>query len=359
MSSDSPTDVLDPVEFLKTVVETRSHSGQEDDVARVLVDGMKRLGFRSQIDDAGNAVGTISRPDANGQIKKRIVLLGHMDTVPGEIPVRIEDGILHGRGSVDAKGPLVTFIMAAATAEFAEGTELTVVGAVEEESATSKGARFAATQYQPDLCIIGEPSGWDGVTLGYKGRILIDFQLSRSMGHTAGQQSGVAESAIEWWNRLSEYITSFNEEREKLFDQLIPAIRSFRTESDGITDRVRLKIGIRLPMDFDCDQFTTEIKSWCLEATIETSGIEAAYQSDRKNALARAFNVAIRGAEAKPRYKMKTGTCDMNVVGPVWQCPIVAYGPGDSKLDHTPEEHLVIDEYLKAIDVLKTVLERV
>jgi LysW-gamma-L-lysine carboxypeptidase len=41
----------------------------------------------------------------------------------------------------------------------------------------------------------------------------------------------------------------------------------------------------------------------------------------------------------------------------VWQCPIAAYGPGDSALDHTPGEHLVIDEYLRAIGVLTRAVE--
>ncbi len=44
---------------------------------------------------------------------------------------------------------------------------------------------------------------------------------------------------------------------------------------------------------------------------------------------------------------LKLGTSDMNVVGPVWQCPILAYGPGDSSLDHTPEEQIVLDDYLR------------
>jgi LysW-gamma-L-lysine carboxypeptidase len=46
----------------------------------------------------------------------------------------------------------------------------------------------------------------------------------------------------------------------------------------------------------------------------------------------------------------------MNVVAPIWNCPIVAYGPGDSALDHTPNEHILIEEYLQAIKVLETVL---
>jgi LysW-gamma-L-lysine carboxypeptidase len=43
----------------------------------------------------------------------------------------------------------------------------------------------------------------------------------------------------------------------------------------------------------------------------------------------------------------------------VWQCPAVAYGPGDSDLDHTPQEHILISEYQRAIRVLAEVLRSV
>jgi acetylornithine deacetylase/succinyl-diaminopimelate desuccinylase-like protein len=46
----------------------------------------------------------------------------------------------------------------------------------------------------------------------------------------------------------------------------------------------------------------------------------------------------------------------MNVVGPHWGQNIVAYGPGDARLDHTPQEHIRIAEYSAGIDVLSAVL---
>jgi LysW-gamma-L-lysine carboxypeptidase len=46
----------------------------------------------------------------------------------------------------------------------------------------------------------------------------------------------------------------------------------------------------------------------------------------------------------------------MNVVAPHWQCPIVAYGPGDSAFDHTPQEQTSLHEYGQAIDVLTRTL---
>jgi LysW-gamma-L-lysine carboxypeptidase len=48
----------------------------------------------------------------------------------------------------------------------------------------------------------------------------------------------------------------------------------------------------------------------------------------------------------------------MNVVGPLWRCPILAYGPGDSALDHTPQEHILLDEYWKAVQVVAAVVRR-
>jgi LysW-gamma-L-lysine carboxypeptidase len=65
---------------------------------------------------------------------------------------------------------------------------------------------------------------------------------------------------------------------------------------------------------------------------------------------------AIRAEGGRPKFKLKTGTADMNIVGPAWGCPIVAYGPGDSSLDHTPDEHIQIDEFRKGISVLTRAL---
>ncbi|MBK7917220.1 MAG: [LysW]-lysine hydrolase [Chloroflexi bacterium] len=348
-----------PVEFLSELVAIESLSGEETAVAQFLTTHMARLGLAAHIDEAGNAVGVRECGAENGRITREIVLLGHMDTVPGRVPVRVEDGKVYGRGAVDAKGPLATFVIAAARANLPPGTRLVVIGATEEEAATSRGARFAAAQYAPDVCIIGEPSGWDGVTLGYKGRLLIDYAYAQPMSHTAGQASGAAETGIAWLNQLTGYIAEFNQTRSRLFDQLLSSIRDIHTGSDGLSNTIDIKVGVRLPPDFDVAEWETAVRAMAGSASLRFYAHEAAFQSTRQTPLARAFNRAIRQAGATPTFKLKTGTSDMNVVGPIWQCPIVAYGPGDSSLDHTPDEHLVITEYLRAIDVLQCVLEEI
>ena len=348
---------MDPVAFLEALVTIPSLSGQETAVARFLVAQMQALGFTAYVDEVGNAVGIREVPDKNGEITQEVVLLGHMDTVPGDILVRRENGRLYGRGSVDAKGPLATFVLATAQAPLAPGTRVVVIGAVEEEAATSKGARYAASCFSPTACIVGEPSGWDGVTLGYKGRILFDYVYEQAMGHTAGPETGVAETAVAWWNAIYDYTTAFNSEQPRLFNQLLPSLRHIETSSNGLTNRVEAKVGVRLPPNFDAQTFTEAVRQWAGTAQLTCYGYEPAYHSHRRTPLARLFNRVLRQAGVTPRFKQKTGTSDMNVVGPIWQCPMVAYGPGDSRLDHTPEEHIVIDEYVQAIGILQSVLQ--
>ena len=72
----------------------------------------------------------------------------------------------------------------------------------------------------------------------------------------------------------------------------------------------------------------------------------------------RAFLAGIRSVGGQPGFVLKTGTADLNIVAPVWGCPAAAYGPGDSALDHTPNEHISLDEFKRSISVLQFVLKQ-
>jgi N-acetyl-ornithine/N-acetyl-lysine deacetylase len=282
--------------------------------------------------------------------------------VPGNIPVRLTDGILYGRGAVDAKGPLAAFVCAAARVARTGGAvrPLVVVGAVEEETVTSRGARGVVHRYQPSACIIGEPSGSQAVTIGYKGCLSVTGRVAYPLSHSAGPLPSSNENAAGFWERVRRHAAEWNHEHagDSAFAALQPSLRSINSEQDGLEERTHFLIGYRLPPNYDIADLRAQLTRWAYEDDIQLSfaGEEVAFQSTRRTPLARAFIGALRATGVQPGFKHKTGTSDMNVVGPVWGENIVAYGPGDARLDHTPQEHILITEYMHAIDVLERVL---
>ncbi len=341
--------------LLRGLVEIPSVSRREGDAVEWLVARMAERGFRANVDDAGNAVGEI------GDGPVHVVLLGHIDTVPGEIAVRIEGDELVGRGAVDAKGPLAAFV--AAATEPPAGVRVTVVGAVEEESPTSKGARFRARQTAPDWCVIGEPSGWDAVTVGYKGRLTLDVVLSREARHGASPGPTVAEEALALWDRVRES-ASTRATATRSFERLDCRLEGIEAGvGDGLVEAARLRIGYRVPPGIDPGELeaaaaTLAERDGDTRVVITTQGREEPVRTARTSPLARAFARAIAATGGQTTFKEKSGTSDMNILFPAWGCPMVAYGPGDSRYDHTPIERLSIADFARSVTVLRGVLSR-
>lgn len=338
------------IHLLENLVAIPSTSTNEERAVEFLARWMNAFGLETEIDSVGNAIGRYGSGD------RHIVLLGHIDTVPGEIPVRIETGVLHGRGAVDAKGPLATF--AAATVEAARrgaNIRITVVGAVGEEHIGSVGANAVKEWPAPDFCIIGEPSGWDALCLGYRGSITATYRVRQESRHTAGPGEASAEKVITFWNALVAYVANVNEDRTG-FNALTPAVRDMGTDHDGLADEAWMHIGLRLPPGVNVQVLTDRMAEFAGEGELSIHGVQEGVRSGKQIPLVPPFLRSIRGRGGNPRFTVKLGTSDMTVVGPVWNCPILAYGPGDAALDHTPEERIVLDEYLKAIDVLADVL---
>jgi LysW-gamma-L-lysine carboxypeptidase len=118
-----------------------------------------------------------------------------------------------------------------------------------------------------------------------------------------------------------------------------------------------MKFNLRTPLAFDFGALKELVTRLPDNAEIVMGEATAAFKADKRNPLVRSFLRAIREAGGDPSFKVKTGTSDMNLLGAAWKVPILAYGPGDSTLDHTPRKHLMIEEYEKAVAVLRQALE--
>jgi LysW-gamma-L-lysine carboxypeptidase len=345
---------MDEIAFLKSMLSIPSPSGEEDEVASHLLNEMTAFGFQAHRDEVGNVLGDIGDPEG----EREVVLLGHMDTVPGIVPLREKAGRLYGRGAVDAKGPLAAFVLAAArVGPQLRGTRLRVIGSVEEE-AHGRGARHLAKTLPAPYCtVIGEPSAWEGITVGYKGMLSLDYVGLQPGAHSAGEGPGPAEKAVAVWNKLMLYAEQHNGGEFGRFKTVDPALRDFCTFSDGLNEGVNMNITVRLPPGFEAASLEQEIRSWCNGARLKFYPSDPPFETCKNSPVVRAMVRAIRAKGGRPRFKLKTGTSDMNVVGPAWGCAIVAYGPGDSSLDHTPEEHVEVDEFRRGIEVLAHALQ--
>lgn len=345
---------VEVADLLFGLVSIPSPSRSERAAVEWLCTQMAALGYRSEPDAAGNAVGT------RGDGPHEIMLLGHIDTVPGELPVEIIDGALYGRGTVDAKGPLATFVAAAAQAKLPPGVRLTVVGAVEEEVMTSRGAHWLIENVAPpSAVIIGEPSNWDAVVIGYKGSINMRAHVAYPISHSGNPEPTAAELAVGFWNRLTAWCAEQNGDEPYGFATVDPTLMSINSASDGITGKAEMRIGLRLPPAISPDDAMAAMRGLAEGVELGFVVNAPAFRSDKRSPLVGAFNAAIRANGGAPRIKVKTGTSDMNLVGPVWGCPIVAYGPGDSRLDHQPDEHIVLEDAKRATRVLTAALERI
>ena len=356
------------IELLEEMLRIPSPSTQERILAQWLVSRMRGMGYAARQDEAGNVVGYW------GGGPNEILLLGHIDTVSGFIPVRREGNRLYGRGAVDAKGPMAAAITAVAQQPIGTGYRLTIVGAVEEEG-SSRGARHLVNRRPPDQLIILEPSGWDALTLGYKGSLRLRYRLSQLMGHGAGPNESAADKAIAFIRNVQDYASEATPSlslptrgRESVehgerravpaFERLDVRVLRFHADHDGFRDSATLSLGFRLPPEFDVESLKRQLEGWGEGAELRFEYADAAIRAEKNTPVVRAFLKAIRETGGTPRFKMKTGTSDMNIVLPAWGCPALAYGPGDSKLDHTPDEAIELDEFERGVRVLSGALRQ-
>jgi len=346
---------MDEVELLQGLVARYSPTGSTQNVTQYLLESSKRLGLDPTVDSAGNI------RMIGGKGRSYIMFLCHVDTVPGELKVHQEGSFLHGRGSVDAKGCLAAAMICAARFRESSKGKVEVVAVVDEEG-PSNGVREIIKGTKPDMIIVGEPSGWDGITIGYKGALRFNCRCKSPKAHSGAMAINSAESCIELWGMLEAFCVQQSEGAAggAVFDVVSPTLISINTSDDGVQISTTMEIDVRFPPEYDIESLKQFIELNRAGITVEFKEEEPGVLVEKNNELVKALIWAIRRQEGDPAFKKKTGTSDMNITAATWKdIPIVAYGPGDSSLDHSPEERIDVREFRQSIEILKETVERV
>jgi [amino group carrier protein]-lysine/ornithine hydrolase len=253
-----------------------------------------------------------------------------------------------GRGVVDAKGALAAALLAGSG--FSGPGRLAVVAAVGEE-VDSRGARHLAAGPAPDAVIVGEPSRWDGVTVGYKGELQLTATFRGKRTHYSSPTPTTADVALDWSAAVRALATA--RQTESLFASLTGKVVAVETRRAGDRETVRVTVDFRLPPGLSTGELLEllprEPGRPLVRVRIRVEPVEV----PRANPVVLALSAAIRGQGVRPTLWRKSGTSDLNVVVPAWRVPAAAYGPGDSRLDHTARESLADDELARSVAVLE------
>lgn len=184
--------LTDPIELTCQLVNIASPSHHEKDIADSIEQALKEQVTGAEIIRFNNNV--MARTN-NGH-PQRIILAGHIDTVPiaDNIPARRENGRIYGCGSVDMKSGDAVFLHSFATLVNSGklNCDLTLICYEGEEVASKyNGLGHIAEQHpewlEGDFALLGEPSG-AVIEAGCQGTIRL-----KVMGH--GQR---AHSARAW-----------------------------------------------------------------------------------------------------------------------------------------------------------------
>jgi LysW-gamma-L-lysine carboxypeptidase len=352
------------VKTLERALKLYTPSLREKSLADFLATVCEDLGFRDiHTDEVGNIIAT------KGSGSPRILLCGHMDTVPGRIRVRKENDFLFGRGSSDAKGPLIAMLFAAASVQEKNCTVM-FVGAVDEEGNATGIKSLVKNKPKVDYAIFGEPSGVTNITIGYKGRIAINLKIN--VGDSAHASAPwLAKNAIEestlFTNEIKKSLESDQKDRTKGMKLTATITEIKGGTSHNVTPKeCDSTLDIRIPVDMTC-KIVEEKISQAVNEIAKNRNVEAFYsiidetepfEAEHNSSLVRAMTLGVLDIEKKrPTLIRKTGTGDMNVIGNQLKIPVVTFGPGDPHAAHTIDEKISIDEYLRGIEVLKRTIQ--
>ncbi|MEM2936422.1 MAG: M20/M25/M40 family metallo-hydrolase [Candidatus Bathyarchaeia archaeon] len=357
---------IEPTKLLKQMLETYSPSGKEEKLANLLKDRLTEVGFKNvRLDKAGNLLGEL------GKGPPTVLLCGHMDTVPGRLPVKIKGGRIFGRGAVDAKASLAAMIIAASELidQTTEG-RIIVAGVVDEEG-RGKGIRqILQDGINVDYALFGEPSGVGNITIGYRGRLGVRVLCETEAGHASIPNA--FRNAIEKAYGLWQKIGAWTEEKKgpSLYDSVTASLTGIR--GGGVSNvtprRCTLLMDIRLPPSTSCQKTMDQIDALIRQYGQENPEIRIKvavkdriepFVADEDSAPVKALMKAIEETVGVPaKLLRKTGTGDMNLFAEKMRAPVATYGPGNSRLSHTSKEYIEIKEYLTSIQVYRKTVER-
>lgn len=154
----------------------------------------------------------------NGRHTTRLLVAGHLDTVPGNASAGlIAEGQVQGLGACDMKGSLAAMLHLAKEPS-SRSVEVTWVFYAREEIARSESGLLEIAELRPDLlvadaAILAEPSG-GAVEAGCQGSLRVEVEIRGQRAHTARPFTG--RNAIHRLGDFIQRVSSYEPRRVRI-----------------------------------------------------------------------------------------------------------------------------------------------
>ena len=343
----------DPADLTARLADIPSVSGEEGELAAAVEVALRALPHLEVV-RSGNTV--LARTSLRRQA--RVVLAGHLDTVPvnGNLPVRRVGDELHGLGTVDMKGGDAVMLHVAA-ALTAPRHDLTFVFYDCEEIEADRNGLGRVERELPewlagDLAIVCEPSN-AVVEAGCQGTMRAELRATGRRAHTARAWMGVnAIHALEPALRtLAEYRAREVDIDGCRYREGLQAVRVGGGVSGNVVpDEAVLTVNFR----FAPDRSAADAEAHLREVFgIGTAAFDLTVTDHAPGALpglsAPAAGELVTAAGGEPVAKLGwTDVARFAALG----MPAVNFGPGDPTLAHTREEHVPVAQLHRCVEVL-------
>lgn len=365
-------EAFDPLAFHAEAVQTPSHE-DVGPMRSLLVETLREHGHEPVVDGAGNVRAT------RGSGSPHVVLNTHIDTVPPHVPYEFDAdaGVIRGRGSCDAKGPLAALLSAFLTIDPGDGRVTLAVTPDEEVRSTGAHHLVTGDGGEPvpaiadaDAFVVGEPTNLDVCTAA-KGRFQGTVTLSGANAHAAEPGSGT--NAVAALAPVLDALATFDERADapETHPQLGGATLTPTTVEGGeATNQVpataRLVLDRRSVPPETAEGFRAALLDHLGAAVPPDVGVDFAF-TDRETPFLGPWATdegadvvrALRDAGAGDVRPFSAATEASYFAG---RAPTVVFGPGvladdEGAVAHAPREYVTVDAVERAATVVTGALD--
>ncbi|UCD45663.1 MAG: M20/M25/M40 family metallo-hydrolase [Candidatus Bathyarchaeota archaeon] len=370
------------VSFLQELIGAPSPSGEEAEAARVVADKMRGIGFDAvEVDGLNDAKGTI-KGTGDG---RSILFNGHIDHVPvggmvdpysGKLmdgaEFGVEGDIIYGRASSDMKGAVAAMVMAGAVLKdigVVLRGDFKVAAVALEEVGGAGTMETMRDWFLGDVVVSGEATNME-IALGHRGGAGTSVVVKGRSCHASAPERGVNAlyKAIDIIDRIrSDLIPRLPD--HQVFGKTTLAVTRISVKPDAgnvVPEECTFHMDCRTHPDYPREALKADLEGIIASMRKEDPELEASVAPPARPS-GRNFGGYYTDPEEHPVVlEAKEAIAEALVSEPkikTWRfitdgrhyawlgIPVIGFGPGEERFAHTHQDHVRVEDYLKAIVV--------